>query len=1123
VLAVLASLAAAGAVQAEIIAPQSKPWRVGICGGWTVGYLGVLAHHGMPAERILETEITDAGKLAKYDCVIIGMRSQHDYSAWAPLEKYVRAGGCLVTEMLPMPGDQAIPGTRLKPGRVPNVQLVDAVNPVTEGLDYRAVISTLGRSGCSIIPEKSSGTAVLARYTYERIDEKTRQRVDDHFRDEEGGKYKGRGSPAILMRHIDKGIVVHCGFPMGFSLSLQGDQFAQMLINLLQYLSKGEIHDRFYTGDIKKDDLLTAHLERFAAEPEAPAQTAQAGKLPEGYDVLEAGVAKGHDFWAYGTLTPDASAEILFDYQGAADYRKLSVAQGQATLTRVSEGKAAVVQSAKLGDAVASGTDVVLRRRGTLAVCYLAGKAVLSACPGGPQAGAVLCKGLQDAGFQPSEAVYFADDFMRERGSQNEWEPVSGQWKDVMTSGEAEKGANPFKYMGVSEGRAIASTGHWFWQDYAYEASVQSAASAGGILFYYHDRDNYYLLRLAYPQRGGEQAKLELVRRVDGSDETLASTPADVAKGQWCKLGIRASGSALIAALDDVPVLSVEDMSAGSGAIGIYSEGGATIFDDVKVAPWQAAYASENNQPAMWDIESGEWQDAGGGVISGIGKALLPYKEQADTYLSVPMQVGAAQAAGVYMRYTEEGKLYLAALVRQNPRLVLRLFCADGDRSEVLAEKPVPGSPDDWHQLCFTAQGPLPTITLDGEKAIEVVDRGPKVGRIGLYARGNQPAHFKTPRAYALLDTYQMVDQLMPAFAGIIDRHTWAGRPGAWHPEHAELNRFWHSGSFQGPVAMIVGVHPLGLTHTVTHLYLTKEQDVATGYELIGDRVWAEDKVTVMLLRGGQKVASAAASVEPGKPYLLSLWREGSSVWGEVNGRAVAACDNEPLRPELSRLGVSNEGQQIVAEDLAVYSPWARNYTFMTAPTDWVEHSGTWEVTNRWSCSPQWTWYCGYDGSGPAEVSSKVEFAGDLDVSFYVAARMMPVGDGKHYEQLRDVHIGICGGPNGSRDGYLIKVGGNRNQYTSIERKGKQVGRSSFTIPNLAIHNDWLQLGVRKRGATVQLLHWGHVIMEYTDPEPLNEGRLCIGTDHNGILIPRLTVYGQPIKPRPDPLALPAG
>ncbi len=1116
-------LLSAAAVDAEIIAPQSKPWRVGICGGWTVGYLGVLAHHGMPAERILESEITDPKKIAKYDCLITGVISRRDENMQRVLEQYVRDGGCLMSEYSPMPSQEALPGKRLKPGRVPNVRFVDAISPITEGLDYGKVIPMAGRGGASIIPEEDSGTIVIARFTYEGISAKVRERIDGHFLDEENGKHKGRGAPAILMRHIGKGIIVYSGCMIGLDLSLRGDNCAQLLVNLLQYLSKGEIHDRFYTGEVKRDRLLTTHLKQSDAYPQAAAEAVEPTGIPKDHEMLEANVGAGEDFYVYGSLSSAAEMEVLLSYQSPQRYRKVVLSEKHIELQEVVGGEASVLHSAKLARAVVSGADFVLRSRGQMVICYVAGEPVLNGCPGRPQSGAVLARGLDEAGCQPSAPVCFADDFMREEGSQNEWETVSGQWKDVVVKGKVEQGANPFKYLGISSTRALTTAGHWFWQDYSYTASVQGNGEAAGIAFYYQNENSYHFLRVSYPATAKAKTVLELVRHTDGKDVRLAEAPVALPKGEWCRLGVRASGSSIIALLDGVPVLQVHDELAGCGGIGMLSEGGSAQFDDVSVTPWQATFSSTSNQVAQWLIESGTWEDVGEGKTGGIGKAILPYGAQADSVISVPVKVGEAQAAGVYLRESDKG-LYLAALVRKDGGLALRLFCADGERSEVLAEKPVPGArADEWHRLMFVARGPVLDVSVDGARIVHLAHGGPRVGRVGLYARGSSPATFDTASVEALVETEEMVDQLMPDFVGIIDRHTWAGRPGAWHPQHDELNRFWHGGYFPGPVALIIGVHPLKQKQTTTHLYLTSGQDTKVGYELVARRKWAEDVVSVTLLHEGKTVASGEVRVKPKEPYLLSLRRDEGSVWGEVNGEPIVVYNSEEARPELCQLAISNEGHHFVPEDIAVCTPWARNYTFMTAPTEWIVHCGEWEVTNRWSCSPGWTWFAGMNGNGLAESSSKLRIAGDLDLSFYVAARMMPRGDGKHYEQLRDIHVGICGGPNGAQDGYLFKVGGHRNQYTSLERKGKQVKRIPFKIPGVGIHNDWLQLGIRKRGATVQLLHWGHVLMEYTDPNPLNEGSIILGTDHNGIIIPRVTVYGRVINPPLAPLALQPG
>jgi len=599
------------AAQAEIIAPQSKPWRVGICGGWTVGYLGVLAHHGMPAVRILESEISDPKKIAKYDCIITGIISRRDQSVQRVLEQYVRDGGLLMCEAAQMPSEEALPGKRLKPGRVPNVRFVDAISPITQGLDYGKIIPMAGRGGTSIIPDGDSGTIVIARFTYEGLPEKVRERVDGHFLDEENGRYKDRGAPAILMRHVGKGILVYSGCSIGLDLSLRGDNCAQLLINLLQYLSKGEIHDRFHTGEVNRDSLLTANLQRSDTYPQAVADAVEPTGIPSDYELLEANAGADDDFYIYGSMSAGADVEVLLNYHNPQRYRKVTLSGNHVELQEVVEGKGRAVESAKLVPATVSGADFVLRRRGQIIICYLDGKPVLNACPGPPESGAVLARGLDEGGYQPSAPVYFADDFMREEGSQNEWETVSGQWKDVVVKGNVEQGANPFKYMGISSERALTTAGHWFWQDYSYTASVQGNGKAAGIAFYYQDKGDYCLLRLSYPAADNGKTTLELVRHSDGKDVKLAEAPVALSKGDWCQLGVLASGSRIIALVDGVPVLHMHDERAGCGGIGMVSEGGSTQFDDVSVTPWQAAFTGGANQVAQWLIESGTWEDTG--------------------------------------------------------------------------------------------------------------------------------------------------------------------------------------------------------------------------------------------------------------------------------------------------------------------------------------------------------------------------------------------------------------------------------------------------------------------------------------------------------------------------------
>src|SRR5688572_24801985 len=60
------------------------------------------------------------------------------------------------------------------------------------------------------------------------------------------------------------------------------------------------------------------------------------------------------------------------------------------------------------------------------------------------------------------------------------------------------------------------------------------------------------------------------------------------------------------------------------------------------------------------------------------------------------------------------------------------------------------------------------------------------------------------------------------------------------------------------------------------------------------------------------------------------------------------------------------------------------DYTFTSAPVDWRVQSGVWEMTNRWSCSPGWSWFGGRSEE-IASIWNKRKFSGDFSIQFYFA------------------------------------------------------------------------------------------------------------------------------------------
>jgi len=234
-----------------------------------------------------------------------------------------------------------------------------------------------------------------------------------------------------------------------------------------------------------------------------------------------------------------------------------------------------------------------------------------------------------------------------------------------------------------------------------------------------------------------------------------------------------------------------------------------------------------------------------------------------------------------------------------------------------------------------------------------------------------------------------------------------------------------------------------------------------------------------------------------------------------IDGEVVCEFrDPEPL-VAMHRAGFRKDSAVIDAADAEVLSSAVRTWTFREAPADWRVESGTWEISNRWSCSPDWTWLAGWNQNGLALIHSRRQFTGDHVIDVYVGTKMMPKPDGKgHYEELRDLHFGLCEDDLGN--GYHVILGGEdsgnwRGVGARILRNGETVASDpNYRVPQHERHNNWLLVRLVRRGPELKVLLWDREVLSYTDEDPLEGGSVMIGTEQNGITVPRITVYARP-------------
>lgn len=235
----------------------------------------------------------------------------------------------------------------------------------------------------------------------------------------------------------------------------------------------------------------------------------------------------------------------------------------------------------------------------------------------------------------------------------------------------------------------------------------------------------------------------------------------------------------------------------------------------------------------------------------------------------------------------------------------------------------------------------------------------------------------------------------------------------------------------------------------------------------------------------------------------------------------------EPSEP--GRIAVTATGLSLDVGQVSIDSQQLYDYTFSTAPTDWIASSGKWQPTNRWTCSPQWTWYGGMDERGVAASWNKHQFVGDVTVEIY-AGMKMGIGNPRRYKNPNDMNITIHGDGANVDSGYSFIMGGEINAFTRI-MKGDQVlaetrdERALFPIFEDAypketndFHRKWWALRARLSGSKLQLYKDEELVLEAVDPDPLYTGRVGIWTMHNGIVVARAKIYYQDEKAPADPV-----
>jgi hypothetical protein len=200
------------------------------------------------------------------------------------------------------------------------------------------------------------------------------------------------------------------------------------------------------------------------------------------------------------------------------------------------------------------------------------------------------------------------------------------------------------------------------------------------------------------------------------------------------------------------------------------------------------------------------------------------------------------------------------------------------------------------------------------------------------------------------------------------------------------------------------------------------------------------------------------------------------------------------------------------------------DYTFASAPVDWRVQSGVWEMTNRWSCSPGWSWFGGRSEE-IASIWNKRRFAGDFSVQFYFSFKMGLTKTEKWHYKPSDVAISFCGDGQNLGSGYSFVIGANDNKQSVLMKRGKVVAESSETdalLPSLVdgnpanevLHRKWWYAKVNRIGNRIECWLDNKLLFTYNDSQPIDAGQIALWTYNNGIMLSRVQIfYENEVKP----------
>jgi len=550
-------------------------------------------------------------------------------------------------------------------------------------------------------------------------------------------------------------------------------------------------------------------------------------------------------------------------------------------------------------------------------------------------------------------------------------------------------------------------------------------------------------------------------------------------------------------------------------------------FQPVEPVAFDDDFMRDANEADPWQKGAGEWRLSSFKAPANVANPFMFMAKGKpaiaatgrwfwnDYTASVAVRPTGAGAVGVVAFYQDAQNYLLFKWHAENTskwagreRQVWRMWKG---KPELLSAAPGGYRPGQWYRIAIQPDGGIIKATIDGQPAVQGRCDLFGQGLAGLYSEADGENAFDdvevTPRNAVLTATHK--EAITPQFTKEQSMAGWASPKGEW-VVGAAGTPLWHRGVYFGDHALVLKTTNLNAAGAkLTAIVGGNATATTSGYAMVVGPTTDGKGATVELLREGKTVVASTPLKAPlATPLEVKLERVGDTVVGTVGEEKVLEfADPEPLTGR--RAGYLAQTATVAFEDARVNGGNVYDYTFYKAPTDWHVASGTWDVTSRWLCSPQWSWFSG-TSERVAAIWNKRGFSGDFAIEVFASSKMdSPAAP--YYLHPRDLNITVGGDGSDLATGYSFIFGGWNNTETAIKRGTVTVASTKATLLPMpyhaAAHHRWFGLRIEKTGDLLSYYIDRKLVLSYRDPKPLTGRQMALWTCGNGVMIARATVY----------------